>query len=87
VLGDVPIGRAPGASTWRPATYTHRDAMCSLKVLIGDDKLGGDPAFAPVAKVVEGAGVSRDTDSIPRNRGLDAEARDVMTRAPSDQAG
>ena len=55
---------APGAR------YTHRDGLCSFEVLIEEYKLGGDPALELMARVVHGADVSEDADSVPESRGL-----------------
>ena len=55
---------APGAR------YTHRDGLCSFEVLIEEYKLGADPALALMARVVHGADVSEDADSVPESRGL-----------------
>ena len=55
---------APGAR------YTHRDGLCSFEVLIEEYKLGGDPVLELMARVVHGADVSEDADSVPESRGL-----------------
>jgi len=66
------------------AEYTHRDGKCSFEVLIEDFGLGGDPALARLAKIVDAADIEAELgtdDAAPGLLaigvgGLDVEADD-----------
>ena len=70
---------APGA------TFTHRDGMCSVEVLIDEYQLGGDPALTVMARVVHGADVSEDRDATPQSPGLLAIADGFALLGVDDQ--
>ena len=67
------------------AKYIHRDGLCTFEVLIEDHALGGDAALALMARVVHGADLSEDVDSMPESRGLEAIAAGFMRLGLADQ--
>jgi hypothetical protein len=58
---------APGAR------FTHRDGLCTFEVLVEEHAID-DPAVAFMARIVHGADIAADVDTMPEARGLRAIA-------------
>ena len=69
---------APGAR------YTHRDGKCSFETLVEEFRIQ-DPAVQLLARVVHGADVAEDVDSIPESAGLVAIADGFALLGIDDQ--
>ncbi len=75
--GDQVLGRAardgmisfdaPGAR------YTHRDGLCTFKVLVDDHGIA-DPAVRLLARIVHGADIAGEEGATPQSSGLQAIA-------------
>ena len=83
----LPYAERTGATSFDApgAKFTHRDGLCTFEVLIEEFGLSGDPALDLVARVVHGADVSEDVDSVPESRGLLAIADGFALLAFEDQ--
>jgi hypothetical protein len=67
------------------AEFTHRDGKCTFEVLIGEFKLGDDPALARLARIVHAADIAGDLDSDPLGRGLLAIGEGGLVVEADDQ--
>ena len=70
---------APGAE------FTHRGDQCTFEVLIEEFQLGGDPALARLARIVDAADIAGQLDSDPLGPGLLAIGEGGLDVEANDQ--